>query len=91
MGEQDKPKYFVRVYSKEKALKVKKDVIESLKGAFRGKLLSRMKKEAIDCPVFLQELAFLECFTCSNFIRRIKGEVHCKGLPLSKDDLYKSL
>ncbi|GBC75124.1 hypothetical protein HRbin06_00438 [archaeon HR06] len=76
-------KYFVKVYEKERALKVNKEILEELKGGLGSKMISKMKKEAVDCPVLLREVAFLECFTCSNFIRRIRGEVHCKGLPLN--------
>jgi hypothetical protein len=41
-----------------------------------------MKKEAVDCPVKLKVVSFVECFTCPNFNRRVRGKVGCKGLPL---------
>jgi len=46
------------------------------------KMLKRMKLESIDCPVFKQELGFVECYVCSNFHSRISGVVYCKGDPL---------
>jgi hypothetical protein len=76
------PKFFVKVYDLEKPSKVAKEVTESLKGVAGGKMMARMKKEAIFCPVLDRERPFLECFACPNFLRRVKGEVHCAGLPL---------
>ena len=75
-------KFLVRVYSLEKRSKVPKEVLEELKGAVSGKMMARMKKEAIFCPVLNRERPFLECFVCPNFMSRIKGEVHCLGEPL---------
>ena len=46
------------------------------------KMLKRMKLESIDCPVFKQELGFVQCYVCSNFHSRISGVVYCKGDPL---------
>jgi hypothetical protein len=75
-------KHVIKIYTKDKAFRIPKEVTENLKGVISGKVISRMRKEAIDCPVLNKELPFLECFVCKNFIRRIKGEVHCAGLPL---------
>ena len=60
----------------------KEAIPEILKGVASGKLMARMKREAIDCPVLGRQRPFLECFACKNFIRRFKGEVHCLGEPL---------
>ncbi len=49
-----------------------------------AKMLSRMKKEYIDCPVLVKEVNFIECYVCPNFISRITGKVYCKGEPLSR-------
>ena len=46
------------------------------------KMLKRMKLESVDCPVFKQELGFVQCYVCSNFHSRISGVVYCKGDPL---------
>jgi hypothetical protein len=46
------------------------------------KMLKRMKEESVDCPVFKNELPFIQCFVCSNFQSRVSGKVLCKGDPL---------
>jgi len=46
------------------------------------KMLKRMKTEYVDCPVLKQEIGFVQCYVCKNFISRIKGQVYCKGDPL---------
>ncbi len=42
-------------------------------------MLSRMKKEYVECPIAKDRVPFLICFVCPSFIRRVKGVVHCKG------------
>lgn len=75
-------KYTVEVKQAEKALKASKESLQSLKGVVGGKQIARMKKEAVDCPVMKKTICFVECFACPNFLRRMKGAVHCKGDPL---------
>ncbi len=75
-------KYLVKVIALEEPLKVSKEAQDSLKGVVSGKMLARMKREAVDCPVLNRRLPFLECFACKNFQRRLRGEVHCLGEPL---------
>jgi hypothetical protein len=72
-------RYMVDVYVSEKSRKVPKEVTSELKGALSGKMMSRMKKEAVRCPVVNDEVAFLVCFACPSFLRRVKGVVHCAG------------
>jgi len=79
MGDQADAKYSIQIRPLEKALPVPKEFVQDLKGAVGGKLLSRMKKEALDCPVKAKTISFAECFTCQNFLRRMKGTVGCKG------------
>lgn len=43
------------------------------------KMLRKMKKEAVDCPVSKETVPFIECLGCQSFIRRVKGRVHCRG------------
>ncbi|WP_309493408.1 hypothetical protein [Candidatus Hecatella orcuttiae] len=69
----------VEVKILQKPLRVPKEKLGELKGTVSGSLLSRMKKEAVDCPVKGETLPFIECFTCENFLRRVKGHVHCRG------------
>ena len=80
MGPEDK--YLVDVFTPPKAIPTPKDALESLKGAVKGKMLAKMKKEAVDCPVKLKKVSFVECFTCPNFNARLRGKVRCRGLPL---------
>lgn len=80
LGEDDK--YMVDIFTPPKAIPSPKESLEAIKGSVKGKMLARMKKEAVDCPVKLKKVSFVECFTCPNFNRRIRGKVGCKGLPL---------
>ncbi len=81
MGADDK--YLVDIFLPPKAIPSPKESLEAIKGAVKGKMLAKMKKEAVDCPVKLKKVSFVECFTCSNFNRRVRGKVGCKGLPLA--------
>jgi|GEM_PF-301114 len=76
-------KYLVDIFAPPKAIPSPKTSLEAIKGAVKGKMLARMKKEAVDCPVKLKKVSFVECFTCPNFNRRVRGKVGCKGLPLT--------
>lgn len=79
-GEDDK--YLVAIFTPPKAVPSSKESLEAIKGAVKGKMLAKMKKEAVDCPVKLKVVSFVECFTCPNFNRRVRGNVGCRGLPL---------
>lgn len=78
----DQPKHYVKILSKDKPFRVSKEIKGQLKGVASGKTMARMSHEYVSCPVLQRELPFLECFVCSNFLRRFKGEVHCLGMPL---------
>ena len=75
-------KYLVTVKTPEKSPPTASQFIKDLKGVVGGKQIARMKKEAVDCPVLKQTVSFVQCFACPNFIRRVKGEVGCRGLSL---------
>ena len=76
-------KYLLKVYERERALRVPREIKEELKGLPLGrKMMARMKKEAVYCPIRKKEVPFLVCFTCPNFISRVKGEIRCAGHPL---------
>jgi hypothetical protein len=75
-------KYSVDVVEVPKAIPASKESLEAIKGAVKGKALAKMKKEAVDCPVKAKRVSFVECFTCPNFNRRVRGKVGCAGLPL---------
>jgi hypothetical protein len=72
-------KFKVNVYPSAKPKKVPKVVSEELKGGASPKAMSRMKKESVDCPVVKREVAFLVCFACPSFLRRVSGVVDCAG------------
>lgn len=72
-------KYLVKVYEAEKAMRVSGEVLELVKTAVGGRMAQRMKKEYVECPVSGRRTPFLECFLCVSFIRRVMGEVHCRG------------
>ncbi len=76
-------KYLVQVLLPEKSPPTAKQFVQELKGVAGGKQIARMKKEAVDCPVLVKKVSFVQCFACPNFIRRVKGEVGCRGLPLN--------
>jgi len=80
LGEGDK--YMVDITTPPKAIPSPKESLEAIKDSVKGKMLARMKKEAVDCPVKLKVVSFVECFTCPNFNRRVRGKVGCRGLPL---------
>lgn len=73
-------KYIVKVEQATRGMKPSKEALESLKGVIGAKLISRMKKEYVVCPVKNGHVSFIDCFACVSFIRRIKGEVHCAGV-----------
>jgi len=73
--------YEVAVKEVEKSFRISEEVKKRLLG-ISPKLLSKMRREAVDCPVLGREVPFIECYVCPNFLRRVRGFVHCKGLPL---------
>jgi hypothetical protein len=82
LSDNPEDKYLVDVFEVPKAIPAPKETLEAIKGAVKGKALAKMKKEAVDCPVKARKASFVECFTCSNFNRRVRGKVGCAGLPL---------
>jgi len=83
LSESTEDKYTVDVMEVPKAIPASKESLEAIKGAVKGKALTKMKKEAVDCPVKGKRVSFVECFTCPNFNRRVRGQVGCAGLPLA--------
>jgi hypothetical protein len=73
------PKFLVEVKVADKPFKIEKQALEAVKEVVKGKMLSRMKKEYVDCPLEGSPVAFLTCFVCVSHIRRVKGMVHCAG------------
>jgi len=79
-------KFKVNIYDSVKPRRVPKVVSEELKGAASAKAMSRMKKESVDCPVVKKEVAFLVCFACPSFLRRVSGVVDCAGVKGPPDE-----
>jgi len=73
-------KFKVNIYPSPKPKKVPKVVSDELKGTASAKAISRMKKESVNCPVVNKEVAFLVCFACPSFLRRVEGVVDCAGV-----------
>jgi|TARA_B100001750_G_C15510714_1_gene603451 hypothetical protein len=73
-------KFNVKIYQKDKGLRVAKSAKEALKGVVSKKKISILQKDTIHCPVLDSERSFVECFACESFIRRVTGEVHCSGI-----------
>ncbi len=72
-------KFVVKVKDAAAPKRVPKEVSAQLKGVASAKSVARMKKESVDCPVLDREVAFLVCFACPSFVRRVTGEVNCAG------------
>ncbi len=94
MGELEH-KYEVEIQVTEKRQKLSQDVKDELKASgmmdekgklkLKGvspKMLKKMKLEFVDCPVFKEDIQFIQCFVCPNFQSRVMGKVLCKGDPL---------
>lgn len=47
-----------------------------------AKMLRRMRREYVDCPVMGHDVQFLTCFVCPNFQSRVRGKVLCIGNPI---------
>ena len=85
-------KYEVEIKKTEERQMIPKEVKEELKASgmmdekgklkLKGvspKMLKRMKQEYVECPVFKEEIHFIQCFVCPNFQSRVMGNVLCKG------------
>jgi len=81
MADQTLAKHVISIESCEKPFKVPKSTTDELKGAVSAKMLGRMKKEAVVCPLEQKQVCFVQCFACKNFLHRIRGTVGCKGEP----------
>ena len=73
-------KFQVEVKQAKRGLKASPEAVNILKTTMSGKMLSKMKKEYVECPIANSPVSFVDCFTCVSFIRRVRGVVHCAGL-----------
>ena len=74
--------YEVPIKKSGRAIKVDKEYKERLKSIYGDKFISKFSKDSLECPIMKKEVSFLICLGCKNFVRRFKGAVHCKGMPL---------
>jgi len=77
-------RYEIPVVNLDKALRLSKDVRSKLKNMETGlgkNIIAKMRKEAVECPILKRRIPFLQCLFCTNFLRRVKGIVYCKGEP----------
>ena len=79
-------KFQVKIYAPDKPKRVPKVVTDGLKGGASPKMISKMKKESVDCPMVKKEVAFLVCFSCPSFVNRISGVVGCAGIKGPPED-----
>ncbi|MEM0381162.1 MAG: hypothetical protein QW580_00650 [Nitrososphaerota archaeon] len=73
------PQHHVEVKISSKSLKVDQTIVDSLKKSLSSKMIAKMKKEYVECPVANQTVPFLLCYNCVSFIRRVQGVVDCEG------------
>ncbi len=83
----NEPKFFVEVKTAETAYKADKKKLSQVKNVVRGKFIREVQKQYVYCPVFKREISFVDCFNCQNFLRRIKGQVHCRGVEEIRDPI----
>ena len=95
MSDELERKYEVEIISTEEKQKITKEIKAILqeqgmmdeKGKLKlkgvsPKMLKKMKQEYVECPVFKENIQFIQCFVCPNFQSRVMGKVFCKGDPL---------
>ncbi len=83
----NEPKYYVEVKTAPEAFKADKKKLSMVKNVVRGKFIQEVQKQYVSCPVFKRDISFVDCFNCKNFARRVKGQVHCKGVEGVRDPL----
>ena len=61
-------KYKLEVRRVDKAIRTSKERTEALKGVMGAKMIARMKKEAVECPVLDKTVAFVDPASSSGYI-----------------------
>lgn len=75
-------KYAIPVEKLPRAMRTPKTLTKQIEGALSKKMITTMKREAVECPVLGKKVSFLQCYLCPNFVRRVRGIVYCRGEPL---------
>ena len=52
-------RYLVEVHEAKRALRIDKEVEEAVKGALGRKMIRKMKREYVECPVANRRVSFL--------------------------------
>ena len=69
----------INIFKPSKPVKVSKaDRDKAKKGGLSVKMIRRMKLEAVHCPMTAKTESAVFCYSCSNFVRRVRGFVHCR-------------
>ena len=76
--------YEVPVIQLDRAMRVPRELKERLSGLSKS-MVTKLSRNAVDCPVKKRRVSFLECYFCPNFLRRVRGTVYCRGNPLDSD------
>ena len=83
----NEPRFFVEVKTANETFKADKRKLSQVKNVVRGKFIREVQKQYVSCPVFKRDIPFVDCFNCDNFLRRVKGQVHCKGVEGVRDPI----
>lgn len=76
-------KYVINIDKVDTKVPIPRSVLEELRKSIKGRLLESMKNEVVNCPIVDKTVSFLYCYgVCSNFVRRVKGKLYCRGLPV---------
>jgi len=79
-------KYIIDINKVSTKVRFPKEVLKELKKSIKGNFLKNMKSETVICPLIGKSISFLYCYgKCSNFVRRVRGKLYCKGLPVQID------
>lgn len=86
MSKEKEYEYIIDINKVDTKVHVPEEVLEELKKSIKSSLLKSMKSETVICPIAGKSISFLYCYgKCSNFVRRVKGKLYCKGLPVHID------
>lgn len=68
----------IPIYQAQEDFKLDKELTKSLRELKVGrKLIERMKRDAVNCPLYGDRTPAARCLSCQYFVRRVKGVIHC--------------
>lgn len=69
----------INIFKPSKPIRISKaESDKAKKGGLSAKMIRRMKLEAVQCPMTAKTESAVFCYNCSNFVRRVRGYVHCR-------------